>query len=143
MSLNIDLLRRTFALALERNPNLTERFYVILFERYPEVEPMFSASAKKHQPSKLAAALAGVVAHLDDAAWLDRTLGELGRRHVGYGVTRQMYAPVGDALLSALGEALGDDWSVEAEGQWTSAYYVVVDLMCPAEEATQPVAIGA
>ena len=89
---------------------------------------------------KLATALVNVVAHLDDPAWLDKTLGEMGRRHVGYGVTREMYAPVGDSLLTALSEALADDWTEEAKQHWVAAYSIVVDLMCPAEAvaATEP-----
>ena len=135
MTLDIALLRQSFQLVLDRNPNLTDRFYTILFSRYPEVEPLFSARAKAHQPAKLAAALSAAVAHLDDPAWLSRTLGDMGRRHVDYGVTRDMYAPVGDALLSAMREALGDDWSAQLESQWAAAYGVIVDLMCPASTA--------
>jgi hemoglobin-like flavoprotein len=43
-----------------------------------------------------------------------------------------MYVPVGDSLVEALAEALGDDWSPQAEAQWVAAYTVVADLMCPA-----------
>jgi hemoglobin-like flavoprotein len=137
MTLDIALLRQSFQLVLDRNPNLTDRFYAILFSRYPEVEPLFSTRAKAHQPQKLAAALSAAVAHLDDPAWLGRTLGEMGRRHVGYGVTREMYAPVGDALLSAMREAAGDDWNERLESQWSAAYGVIVDLMCPAAPAAE------
>lgn len=144
MALDIELLRQSFQRALDENPRLTERFYAILFERHPEVEPLFSSSARRHQPAKLAAALSGVVAHLDDAAWLDRTLGEMGRRHVGYGVTRAMYTPVGEALLMTLREAVGDDWTADHETHWTTAYGVVVDLMCPTPRASEraPVSVA-
>ena len=129
MGLDPQLLRSTFDLALEKDPDLTKSFYAVLFEQNPEVMPMFSESARQHQPAKLAAALRGVVTHLEDEAWLEHTLGELGRRHVDYGVTEEMYGPVGAALLTVLGDALGDAWTDEVADQWTAAYGAVVQLM--------------
>src|SRR3954466_13670377 len=119
MALNVDLLRSSFELVLQRNPDLTERFYEILFLRYPQVQPLFSRNGRTQQAKMLASALGAVIDHLEDASWLTEQLGALGTRHLDYGVTREMYDWVGDALLRTLAEVAADDWTAELEAAWT------------------------
>ena len=128
MQLDPTLLRTSFDLIIDRRPDLTMRFYEILFERYPALQPMFSR-AREAQAKMLAAAIAAVLDHLENAPWLESTLGELGRKHVDYGVTDAMYAQVGDALLATLAEAAAESWTPEVEAQWTLAYTTIAALM--------------
>ena len=74
MALDVALLRQTFALVVERNPDLTVRFYDVLFEKYPEAKPLFSPAGRKKQETMLAQALGAVLDHLEDAPWLEQTL---------------------------------------------------------------------
>lgn len=129
MALDIALLRQSFDLALERNPNITARFYEILFEQYPQSRPLFGRNSRKKQEDMLAQALVAVVEHLEDAPWLQNTLGALGAKHVGYGVTPEMYDWVGDALLATLAESIGEDWTTAHLDNWAEAYGVIVSLM--------------
>lgn len=99
MSLDPTILRSSFELVIDRRPDLTIRFYEILFARYPQLEPMFRRD-RSAQAKMLAGAIAAVLDHLEDAPWLQTTLGGLGAKHVTYGVTDVMYAMVGDALLA-------------------------------------------
>jgi hemoglobin-like flavoprotein len=139
MTLDIAALRHSFELVLDRRPDLTARFYQILFERYPQVRPMFGGAATRRQEEMLARALVLVVDHLEDGDWLSRTLAELGARHAGYGVTAEMYDWVGDALLATLAEAAGADWTPHLASQWASAYGTICQLM-QAGEQTRPAA---
>ena len=102
-------------------PDLTVRFYEILFERYPAVAPMFRRD-RVAQANMLASALTAVLDHLEDAPWLISALGALGAKHVEYGVTNAMYDQVGDALLATLAEVAGEAWTSEVAMQWTLAY---------------------
>jgi hemoglobin-like flavoprotein len=129
MSLNVILLRQSFELVVERAPNLTHRFYEILFERYPETREMFPTARRGQQENMLTQALVAVMDHLEDAPWLTSTLHGLGARHVHYGVSDEMYAWVGDALLSAIAEAAGADWTPELRRAWTDAYGAIAGLM--------------
>jgi hemoglobin-like flavoprotein len=129
MALDVLLLRQSFELVLERNANLTTRFYEILFERYPAARPLFNRNPRNVQERMLAQALAAVMDHLEDAPWLTTTLGNLGARHVGYGVTAEMYDWVGDALLRTLAETAGGAWTPELQRNWAEAYGVIVSLM--------------
>ncbi len=129
MSLNVKLLRDSFELVVERAPNLTHRFYEILFERYPQARHMFPESRRAQQENMLTQALVAVVDHLEDAPWLVSTLHGLGARHVHYGVTDEMYGWVGGSLLAALAEVAADDWNQELENAWGDAYWAIADLM--------------
>lgn len=129
MALDVQLLRDSFELVLERNPTLTARFYEILFERYPQARPLFGAGSLKKQQDMLAQALVAVVDHLEDASWLASTLGALGAKHTGYGVTAEMYDWVGDSLLRTLEETAGPVWTPAHAQNWGEAYGVIVSLM--------------
>jgi hemoglobin-like flavoprotein len=129
MSLNAPILRSTFDLVVERQPQVVHRFYEILFSRYPQVKPLFGRNSGAAQEKMLTDALTAVLDHLEDAPWLTNTLRALGAKHQGYGVTDEMYGWVGSCLLAALAEAAGDDWSREAEVAWTEAYGIIAALM--------------
>jgi hemoglobin-like flavoprotein len=139
MSLDPNILRTSFDLVIDRCPELTLRFYEILFERYPQLRPMFSRD-RKAQSKMLAQALAAVLDHLEDAPWLTETLGALGAKHVAYGVTDQMYDYVGDALLATLAEVADAEWTREVANQWTLAYGAIAGLMQAGASKVEPAA---
>jgi hemoglobin-like flavoprotein len=129
MALDVDLLRKSFELVLQRNPNLTSRFYDVLFDRYPQAKPLFGRNSRQAQEQMLAGALVAVMDHLEDAPWLKETLHGLGEKHRGYGVTPEMYDWVGASLLATLAEAAGPDWTPKHQEQWAEAYGVIVSMM--------------
>lgn len=141
MALNVPMLRKSFDLVVERQPQITPRFYEILFERYPAARPLFSRNAPERQQRMLQDALVAVVEHLEDAPWLGQTLGAIGRKHLDYGVTDDMYNWVGDALLSTLGEVAGADWTPELKAAWAEAYGALVTMaLAGANEARREAA---
>jgi hemoglobin-like flavoprotein len=129
MPLNVPLLRSSFELVVERQPQLTHRFYEILFQRYPQARGLFGRNTAAAQEKILTDALVAVMDHLEDAPWLTSTLKQLGRKHAGYGVTNEMYAWVGGSLLATLAEVAGADWSDGLAAAWTEAYGAIAGLM--------------
>jgi hemoglobin-like flavoprotein len=127
--LNGELLRTSLELVLERQPEITPRFYEILFARYPQVQPLFGLNSSERQAKMLQEAIVAVVDHVDDATWLASTLGGMGRQHVGYGVRPEMYAYVGECLLATLAEIAGSAWTPAVERAWTDAFGAIRDLM--------------
>jgi hemoglobin-like flavoprotein len=117
-----NVLRDTLELTLTKDDTFPQRFYDNLFEAHPELRPMFHRSSPGAQNKMFAQKLTAIVDHLDEPAWLDRELVLLASKHVSYGVTDEMYAWVGDALIKTLREACGDDWTDEAEAAWRAAY---------------------
>jgi hemoglobin-like flavoprotein len=128
MALDADLLRSSLALVSEREDRITERFYDTLFTRYPQARPLFSRN-RQEQAAMLQESIVAVLDHIEDAAWLESHLGELGRRHVDYAVTAEMYPWVIDSLVVTLAQIGGDDWTPEMDRAWRDALRAVSDLM--------------
>lgn len=135
MSLNVPLLRSSFELVVERQPQLTTRFYEILFARYPQAKPLFGRNSTEQQAQMLTSALVSVLEHLEDAPWLDQTLRAMGKKHVDYGVTDEMYGWVGASLLAAIAEAAGADWTPQLKQAWTDAFGAISGLMLAGAKA--------
>jgi hemoglobin-like flavoprotein len=131
MSLNVPLLRSSFELVTTRQPDLTHLFYDELFTRYPQAKPLFNENNRAKQEKMLTDALVAVLDHLEDAPWLVNTLAGLGQKHVGYGVTAEMYNWVGESLLATIAKVAANDWSKELEEAWTAAYGAIVSMMLP------------
>ena len=129
MALNVSLLRSSFDLVISRQPQITPRFYEILFARYPQVRPLFGRNAQTAQQQMLQEALVAVMDHLEDASWLSQTLRAMGAKHLDYGVDDSMYAWVGDSLLATLAEAAGEAWTPELAQAWTDAYATLSGFM--------------
>lgn len=143
MSLDAELLKSSFALVVDREPQFTARFYELLFERHPEARPLFNRNDPAKQQQMLQEALVAVLDHLDDAPWLRDTLGALGFQHADYGVTEPMYEWVGASLLATLEEIAGNDWSPEMAEAWGGAYGAIRDMMLAgAHDAGAPAEAG-
>ena len=74
------------------------------------------------QGVKLMTMLAIVVFNLHRAGQVLRAIRDLGVRHVGYGVKLADYDALEEALLWALEQALGDDFTPEVQDAWTVCY---------------------
>ena len=82
-------------------------------------------------------AIIAVVDHVDDSDWLVTNLRGLGAKHVGYGVTPDMYPWVGECLIDTLKDIAGDDWTPEIEQAWADAYGAIVGLMLEGAEGAE------
>lgn len=137
MTLNVELLRSSFDLVVERQPALTPRFYEIFFERYPQVKPLFGRNSGAQQAEMLQSALVAVLEKLEDESWLSQTLGAMGEKHIDYGVRDEMYDWVRESLLAAIAEAAGDAWSPALETAWSDALTAISGLMIDGARAAR------
>jgi len=111
-----------------KEQELVPRFYGILFERYPEVRPLFSSDIRP-QEEMLRESIVAVLDHLDDAPWLQRNLGALGRSHADKGVTAPMYGAVAECMVAAMEELGGEGWTPAMSAEWMAALEAVSGLM--------------
>ena len=128
MPLDVDLLRSSFEIVAERQPDLALEFYENLFSRHPDAESLFRRD-RESQAKMLTEALVAVLDHLEDAPWLQSTLGQMGVDHLGYGVTEEMYGWVREAMLVTLEEIAGADWTSQLRDVWSEALTAVSGLM--------------
>lgn len=64
LGLAVEMLEQSFAVLAPQAETLVARFYEELFNRYPEVKPLFANTSPEDQQQKLLAALKLVVANL-------------------------------------------------------------------------------
>ena len=134
-------LRLSLAGLLARGDALTATFYAMLFERYPSVRRLFPDDMKQ-QRSKLAQALAWVVANLDRREQLIPAVRELGRRHVAYGAMPEHYPLVRDTLIDAMARTAGAVWSDALANDWRLSLDLIARHMIAGASAAAPPAIA-
>lgn len=103
-------------------------FYARLFEMDPALEILFPADLEA-QRSKLIAMLDRLVAHLSDYDALLAESQALGDRHVGYGTRPHHYVEVGAALIWALEQHLGPDFTPDVRDSWREIYDLLFRAM--------------
>lgn len=138
MALDVNALRDSFGVVIERQPDLTRVFYEALFIRHPEARALFGRRPMEVQEQMLAETLVAALDHLEDSAWLGEKLAELGARHAEYGVTAEMYGWVAETLLVTLENVAGADWTPVYEAAWRDALFTIAELMLagyPQQEA--------
>jgi hemoglobin-like flavoprotein len=126
--MDAELLPTSLGIVDAPDDGLTRRFYDILFERYPDVRPMFGADIRP-QATMLRTAVIAVLDHFEDGPWLTETLGSLGAKHAAWGVTEPMYGAVAECMIAAMEELGGSEWTAEMTAAWTEALTAVAGLM--------------
>lgn len=130
----VRLLRESFDLLAPRGELLAERFYERLFDKHPDVQPLFANSTPEEQQKKLLAALKLVVANLEKPDKLTSALTGLGQRHQGYGAEPAHYPAVAEALIETMRELAGDAWRKTYARVWKQALDAISTTMLGAYE---------
>lgn len=121
-----------------RMANTADGFYRLLFERHPELRPMFPEDLSR-QRVKFANELETIVRAIPDFSAFLHHARHLGARHGGYGVRVGHYALVRAVLLEVIAGELGDTWTPEVAAAWAAAYDVITEAMLM---GTEPAWIG-
>jgi nitric oxide dioxygenase len=124
----ITAIQQSFAKVVPISDQAAALFYGRLFEIAPSVKPLFRGDMAE-QGRKLMATLAVVVNGLGNLQAILPAASALAKRHVGYGVKPEHYAPVGEALLWTLQRGLGEHWTPELAAAWSAAYGVLSEFM--------------
>ena len=122
------LVQTTFKQVLPIADHAAALFYARLFTLDPTLRALFHGDMQA-QGRKLMTMLRVVVKGLNRLEVLLPALHELGRRHLGYGVTEAHYATVGAALLWTLEQGLGENFTPEVAAAWSTAYSLLAERM--------------
>lgn len=134
----IQLVKKTWALAEPLGDTVTVLFYGRLFELDPSLRSLFRKDMQE-QGRSLRTMLSVVVGGLTDPEKLGELLAASGRRHTMYGVKDKHYDTVRDALLWTLGQALREIYTAEVRDAWVAVYTLMADTMkAAAAEAAVP-----
>lgn len=123
------LIRESWPVVAANADGLATKFYEYLFEIDDSAARLFAGVDMAMQRPKLAQALAVVVHGIDDPDRLFPAIAELGKRHARYGVDARHFDSVGEALIAALAEMLGDGFTPELRAAWADAYALIASVM--------------
>jgi hemoglobin-like flavoprotein len=101
---------------------VVDLFYQRLFELDPETRDLFAATDMEHLHTKFGDTVRMLLASLDEASGLRSLARRSGERHAVYGVRDRDYRTGGEALLWALAQELGNDFTAEVRAAWAEAY---------------------
>jgi nitric oxide dioxygenase len=115
---------------------ITSVFYPLMFERYPAVKAYFNQAhqAQGTQPRALANAVVAYASNLDRLEVLSDAVALIVQKHVSLNILPEHYPIVGECLLAAIKQVLGDVASDEILAAWGEAYQQLADLLIGAEE---------
>jgi class 3 adenylate cyclase/hemoglobin-like flavoprotein len=124
----VDLVQSSFEKVKPIADKAAELFYNRLFELDPSLRPLFKGDMKE-QERKLMATLALAVEGLRQPDKIIGPVQKLGRQHAGFGVKAEYYEIVGEALLWALAQGLGEEFTTPVRKAWGEAYTFLSEIM--------------
>lgn len=129
----IDTVKATVPVLQEHGMAITSRMYDVLFEKYPETKALFG-SAPENQPRILAAAVAAYGKNIDNLGALKDAVERMAAAHVRTNVKPEHYPMVGDAILTAMQDVLGEAATPEILDAWKEAYFFLADVLINREQ---------
>ena len=124
----IALVRSSWQLVLPIKDIAAQLFYGQLFELDPSLRSMFKGDMVE-QGRKLMMIINTAVNSLDNLGPILGAVEEMGRRHVGYGVTEAHYDTVGSALIWTLAKGLGEQFTPPVKDAWVETYTTLASTM--------------
>jgi hemoglobin-like flavoprotein len=124
----IALVQTSFERVSPHADRMADLFYDRLFTVTPDIRALFPQDLGE-QKRKLMAMLGTTITNLHQIYSVMPAVRELGKRHVGYGVTTSHYALVGGALLWTIEKELGPDFTPEVRAAWTEVYTSLAGAM--------------
>lgn len=133
----IATVKATVPVLQQHGETVTTRFYQILFQRYPEVKAYFNPAHQVQgtQPRALANSVLAYASHIDQLDALSDALPTIIQKHVALDIRPEHYPLVGECLLAAIREVLGDAATEEVISAWAEAYQQLATILMAAEES--------
>ncbi|GES65029.1 bacterial hemoglobin [Aspergillus terreus] len=117
--------------ALEKHGvEITSLFYKNMLAKHPELHNIFNSAhqATGEQPAALAHAVWAYASNIDHPEALATAVSRIGHKHASLGVTADQYPIVGEHLLAAIKEVLGDAVTPPVVDAWTAAYQQLAEI---------------
>ncbi|MBU3070949.1 NO-inducible flavohemoprotein [Aestuariicella sp. G3-2] len=114
---------------------ITDCFYPLMFERYPEVKAFFNEThqAQGAQRQALANAVVAYAKNIERLEALGDAVSLIAQKHCSLGIQPEHYPIVGECLMAAIGEVLGEAVTEEVADAWGAAYQQLADILIGVE----------
>jgi len=131
----IEVIKSTVPVLEVHGTTITKRFYQRLFENNPELLNIFNHAnqSQGRQQNALANAVLAAAKYIDQLEAILPVVKQIAHKHRSLGIRPEHYPIVGENLLAAIKEVLGDAATDEIIGAWADAYGVIADVFISIE----------
>lgn len=131
----ITIVKSTVPVLQEHGHAITKRFYARLFENNPQLKNLFNQTNQKQdrQSMALANAVYAAANYIDQLEAIIPAIQPILHKHRSLQITPEMYDIVGENLLAAIKEVLGDAATDEIINAWAEAYGEIASVFIALE----------
>src|SRR5579875_2414426 len=131
-----DIVKATAPVLAQHGYDIIQCFYRRLFDAHPELKNVFNMTHQEQgqQQQALARAVYAYAENIEDPGSLAAVLKNIANKHASLGVRPEHYPIVGEHLLGAIKEVLGDAATDEIVGAWAQAYQNLAELLIGMEK---------
>ncbi len=136
----IEIVKSTAPVVKEKGKEITERMYEIAFNERPEYRRFFENTHMKNpeegrkQAGKLAASVYAYASNIDELEKLSDAVEQIANAHVNTRVIAEQYPVIGECLLAAMKDVLGEAATPEVMAAWTEAYNNLANIFINREK---------
>ncbi|KAJ6438109.1 flavohemoglobin [Purpureocillium lavendulum] len=131
----IAIVKSTAPVVKQHGRTITTTFYKSMLAAHPELLNIFSVRNQHTgaQQAALADAVFAYAAHIDDLPALRGAVERIAHKHASLFVKPEQYAIVGEHLVGAFAEVLGDALTDDVKDAWIAAYGQLADVFIQRE----------
>ncbi|MCT4784854.1 globin domain-containing protein [Exiguobacterium aestuarii] len=132
----IEIVKATAPVLKEHGVTITKHFYQRMFEQNPEVRHFFNHTNQKRgrQPEALANAVYAAALHIDRLEAILPAIQPALHKHKSLNIRPEHYPIVGENLLGAIQDVLGEAATPDIIDAWAKAYGVIADVFISLEK---------
>lgn len=132
----IDIVKSTAPILETEGKKITTCFYKMMFDAHPELLNIFNHVNQKQgrQQTALANTVYAAAKYIDQLEVIVPVITQIAHKHRGLGVKPEHYPIVGEFLLKAIKEVLGDAATDEIINAWAEAYGVIAQAFIDVEK---------
>ena len=132
----IDIIKSTVPVLKTHGVEITTTFYKNMFEKNPEIKPLFNMDrqASGEQPKALAMSILASAQNIDNLQAIMPVVNKIAEKHCDSNVKPEHYPIIGMHLLDAIKEILGDAATDEIIDAWGKTYGVLAEVFIDVEK---------
>ncbi|EPE03448.1 globin-like protein [Ophiostoma piceae UAMH 11346] len=125
------LIQGTLPALREHGEQISSIFYATMLNEHPELKNYFNSAnqANGRQPRALTSIIIAFAANISHTSELVPKLERVCHKHCSLGIQPDQYAIVGEYLIRAFSQVLGDAMTDDVRAAWTDAYCVLARMM--------------
>ncbi len=130
----IEIVKATAPVLKEHGQKITQRMYEIAFQSRPDTRRFFentwmeNPEEGRKQAARLANAVYAYASHIDELEKLSSAVEHIAQVHVKTKILPETYPFIGECLLAAMKDVLGDAATPEVLQAWEEAYGALAEI---------------